>query len=623
MTLDKLHTLKSLKRLNPGQLSALAADIRTFLIRGLSHTGGHLASNLGVVELTLALHVVFDSPTDKIIWDVGHQSYVHKILTGRKDGFNTLRQLDGLSGFPKSCESPHDVFETGHSATSISAALGFAVARDLNGRNGREAVIAVIGDGSVTGGLAYEALNNAGRARTGLLVILNDNQMSIAENVGAVSRHLNDLRTAPSYLGAKRGVHKMLSHIPVLGGPADRLIEKAKDAVKFMLVPGVLFEELGFQYFGPVDGHDITALTENLRRIKNISGPVLLHVLTTKGKGYNKAEYAPETYHGVGSFSIKTGEPTKAKIRETYTDVFSRAMLKHAALNKGIVAITAAMPDGTGLCPFKKRYPGRFFDVGIAESHAVTFAAGLAKAGMRPVVAVYSSFLQRAYDQILHDVCIQNLPVVFAVSHAGITGEDGETHQGLYDTAFLSHIPNMTVMAPRNKNELNEMLGFALRHPGPVALRYPKDEVSRCLADTFAPLEYGRSEAIHQGTDAALVSVGAMMDTALAVRDKLREAGFNPGLYNARFIKPLDMGLVAALSRYPVVAVLSDSAKAGGYGARLWEAWAGGASVPRFIDFAFPDVFVEQGTRPQLFARYKLDEKAVTARLINILTKKG
>jgi 1-deoxy-D-xylulose-5-phosphate synthase len=616
MTLARYRSLKQLKRLNISQLTELAADIRAFLIDGLSRTGGHLASNLGVVELTLALHKVFDSPHDKIIWDVGHQSYVHKILTGRKDGFSSLRQLDGLSGFPKSSESPHDAFETGHSATSISAALGMAAARDIKGEDKNQKIIAVIGDGSITGGLAYEALNNAGRSHTGLLVILNDNQMSIAENVGAISRHLNDLRTTPFYLGAKKDVHNMLAHIPIVGKQADKFIEKAKNAVKSMVVPGVLFEELGFRYFGPVDGHDIDALTENLKRIKNIEGPVLLHVLTTKGKGYNKAENAPEDFHGVCSFKIKTGEPINAKTRDTYTDVFGRTLVRLGAENKKIVAVTAAMPDGTGLCPFKRRYPNRFFDVGIAEGHAVTFAAGLAKAGLRPVVAVYSSFLQRAYDQILHDVCQQNLPVVFAVSHAGLVGEDGETHQGLYDIAFLSHIPNITLMAPKNKSELIAMLRFALSHGGPAAIRYPKTTASLNLPDVSTPVEHGLAETIYHGTDVALVSVGTMMDTALSVADRLKESGWAPGLYNARFIKPLDMGLANRLMKYPYVAVFSDSVKSGGFGARLSEAWANRETKPVLLDFSFPDAFIEQGTREELFKRYQLNEKNITETIL-------
>jgi 1-deoxy-D-xylulose-5-phosphate synthase len=453
--------------------------------------------------------------------------------------------------------------------------------------------------------------------------------MSIAENVGAVSRHLNELRTAPLYLGAKRDVHEFLAHIPVVGKQVEGFIEKAKHTVKSVLIRGVLFEELGFRYFGPVDGHDIQVLTDVLNRIRKIDGPVLLHVLTTKGKGYNKAENAPSDYHSVypceaGDAEHRATRPvrgayervcSKTNNGETYTDVFSKVLIKQAAADKSIVAITAAMPDGAGLCPFKRRYPDRFFDVGIAESHAVTFAAGLAKAGMRPVVAVYSSFLQRAYDQILHDVALQNLPVVFAVSHAGLVGEEGETHQGLYDIAFLSHIPNMTLLAPKNKKEMAAMLRFAFTLGGPAVVRYPKENASICLPEANTPIEYGRAETIQEGSDIALVSVGAMMDKALAVLAILEQSKFSVGLYNARFIKPLDMGLVARLSRYPFVAVLADSAKQGGYGSLLNAAMA--QKQIRLLDFALPDVFVGQGTREELFKQYRLDAESIAAAIIN------
>jgi 1-deoxy-D-xylulose-5-phosphate synthase len=638
MILQKLRSVSELKKMSVSQLEALAAEIRPFLIQTLSHTGGHLASNLGVVELTLALHSVYDSPRDKIIWDVGHQTYVHKILTGRRDAFGTLRRLGGLSGFPKPGESVHDVFGTGHSSTAISAALGFAAARDV--RLGKHHVVAVAGDGSMTGGLAYEALNNAGRANTDVLVILNDNQMSIAESVGAISRHLNDIRTAPFYLGAKQDIHKVLDHIPLVGKPAAKFIEHTKDALKFLLLPGVLFEELGFQYFGPVDGHDLRVLTDVLRKMKNIKGPVLLHVRTVKGKGYEAAEHAPVNFHGIGAFCVETGQPEECAQTETYTDVFGKTLVRLAKNNPDIVAITAAMPDGTGLCPFKKRYPERFFDVGIAESHAVTFAAGLAKAGMRPVAAVYSSFLQRAYDQILHDVCLQNLPVVFAVDRAGVVGPDGETHQGLFDLSYLSHMPNMTVMAPKNKNELVAMLAFAFKHNGPVAVRYPRSAVSNALPEHNAPIIWGRAETVFSvdttppekanppeikpttaiSVSVALVSVGSMMDTALLAAEELRRYGINVGLYNARFIKPLDMGLVAALSGYDYVYSLEENVRSGGYGARLSEALP--RTVP-FRAFAFPDTFVEQGTRDELFKRYKLDAESIILTIKNNFTKEG
>jgi len=593
-----------------GALQSLAADIRDFLIHSLSDTGGHLAGNLGVVELTLALHAVFSTPKDQIVWDVGHQSYVHKILTGRKDRFDTLRKLDGLSGFPKVYESPHDAFGTGHSSTAISAALGLAAARDT--LNGKHKVIAVVGDGSMTGGQSYEGLNNAGRAHTDLLVVLNDNQMSIGENVGAISRHLNRIRTTSAYLGAKQGAHRLLDNLPVVGAPIAKTIESAKDALKYLLIQGVLFEELGFRYFGPVDGHDITTLVKVMKRIKNIPGPVLLHVLTTKGKGYPCAENAPANFHGVEAFRVDTGKPVNGARKPSYTDVFAKRLCKCAEGNDRIVAITAAMPDGTGLSAFAERFPNRFYDVGIAEAHAVTFAAGLAMGGLRPVVAVYSSFLQRAYDQILHDVALQNLPVVFAIDRAGIVGEDGETHQGLYDLAYLSHIPNMTVLAPANAGELEAMLDFAIAHDGPVAIRYPRGEA--VFSAEGPPIVYGRSHTIAQGRGIALVSVGTMMETALAVRENLRAEGYEPSLYDARFVKPIDGALAEKLKEYERVYVLQDAATKGGYGEAL--------RLPNVRDFAFPDRFIEAGTQKELFARYRLDEKSITAFIIEEIKNK-
>ncbi|MCL2499904.1 MAG: 1-deoxy-D-xylulose-5-phosphate synthase [Defluviitaleaceae bacterium] len=601
---------KPLKKLSAKALQSLAADIRHFLIHSLSDTGGHLASNLGVVELTLALHTVFSTPRDQIIWDVGHQSYVHKILTGRKGRFDTLRMLDGLSGFPKTHESPHDAFGTGHSSTAISAALGLATARDRLGRENK--VIAVVGDGSMTGGQSYEGLNNAGRAHTDLLVVLNDNQMSIGENVGAISRHLNRIRTTTAYLGAKQGAHRLLDNLPLVGASLSKAIESTRDAIKYLLIQGVLFEELGFRYFGPVDGHDITTLVEVLKRVKNIPGPVLLHVLTTKGKGYPCAESAPANFHGVEAFQVSTGKPTNGTKKQTYTNVFAKHLCKRAEENNKIVAITAAMPDGTGLSDFAERFPDRFFDVGIAEAHAVTFAAGLAMGGLRPVVAVYSSFLQRAYDQILHDVAIQNLPVTFAIDRAGIVGEDGETHQGLYDFAYLSHIPNMTVLAPADANELEAMLDFAWAHNGPVAIRYPRGEATIQNGErnpSLPPIVYGCSHTIAEGRGIALISVGTMMETALAVRDALKAEGYDPSLYNARFVKPVDAGLVNKLKAYDHVYVLQDAAAKGGYGEAL--------RLPNVRDFAFPDKFIEAGTQRELFERYRLDGKSVAAFIIN------
>ena len=625
MFLERINSPKNIKRLPPKALDILAAEIRDFLVESVADTGGHLASNLGVVELTLALHKIFDSPKDKIVWDVGHQSYIHKIITGRKDRFHTLRKLDGLSGFPKPVESEHDAFSTGHSSTAISVALGLAIARDLKEKEigvarvcpKREKVIAVVGDGSMTNGLAYEGLNNAGRSDTDIIVVLNDNQMSICENVGAISRHLNALRTGPLYLGAKQGIHSMLDKLPVIGPHLSGGIESAKASLKYLLLHGVLFEEMGFRYFGPVDGHNISNLLNVLKGVKKIRGPVLVHVLTKKGKGYENAERSPMRFHGVGAFDVDTGKPTSGSGLPSYTDVFSKALMRRASDNDKIVAVSAAMPDGTGLAPFKKRFPKRFFDVGIAEGHAVTFAAGLAKGGFRPVVAMYASFLQRAYDNVLHDVALQNLPVVFAVDRAGLVGEDGETHQGIYDLAYLSHIPNMTVLAPKDGPELEAMLDFALSHAGPVAIRYPRD-----IADAFEntdaakPIIYGQSEAIHSGRGMALVSVGTMMSTALNVAEILREGGHNPSVYNARFVKPLDTELARRLAEYETVFVIEDAARIGGYGSRLLEALTAlQVPLPRFHIFAFPDVFIEAGSRNELLKRYKLDANSIAGQV--------
>ena len=607
MTLDKLRTKRALAKLKPHQLTALAADIRKFLIQSIADTGGHLASNLGVVELTLALHSVFNTPQDKIVWDVGHQAYIHKILTGRRQRFNSLRQLDGLSGFPKSAESPHDAFNTGHSSTAISAALGLAAARDLTGQDHK--VVAVIGDGSMTGGLAFEGLNNAGRANTNLLVVLNDNQMSISQNVGAISRHLNKLRITSGYLGVKEDVRAALEQLPVVGESLAKGIKSAKSKVKYaMQLPGVLFEELGFKYFGPVDGHDIVSLKRILRQTQRIKGPVLVHVLTKKGKGYANAERSPSSFHGIGKFCVDTGMPRAAPCNTKFTDIFAKALLKHAEADERVVAITAAMLDGTGLSVFRDKFPNRFFDVGIAEGHAVTFAAGLAKGGLRPVVGIYSSFMQRAYDQILHDVAAQNLPVIFALDRAGAVCADGETHQGIFDMAYLSHIPNMTVLAPASGPELEDMLDFAFTHSGPVAIRYPN-----CAAPEYdiprEKVEFGRSQTVIKGSEIAIVSVGVMLETALAVVDKLREKGHSPGLYNARFVKPADAKLVQELQNYKQVFTIEDGVLRGGYGQNI---------SPTHV-FAFRDSFLETGTREELFARYGLDVSSVAEKILQTI----
>ena len=625
MKLDDYKATKQLKRLGIDSLKELAADIRYFLLKSLSSTGGHLASNLGVVELTLALHVVYDTPRDKFVWDVGHQAYVHKILTGRKAHFGTLRNLDGLAGFPKKSESPHDAFGTGHSSTAISAALGLALARDCLGNSAREKIVAIVGDGSLTGGLAYEGLNNAGRSGTDLLVVLNDNQMSISKNVGAISNYLSELRTAKRYLEAKEGVHTILDRMPLVGEPITRSIESLKGMLKYAILPGVVFEELGFKYVGPVSGHDMGALLRVLRQVKNIKGPVLLHVHTKKGKGYREAEVQPKNFHGVPAFHVKTGKPKNQKKAATYTDVFSGHIAKLAQSDKNIVAITAAMPDGTGLELFKSKFPARFFDCGIAESHAVTFSAGLAMGGLRPVVAVYSSFLQRGYDQIIHDVALQKLPVVFCIDRAGAVDGDGETHQGLYDFAYLSHIPNMTLMAPACGEELKKMLDFSFTIRGPVAIRYPKAQIYSSPGD-IRPIEFAKSVNLQKGEKNAIVSIGAQLGACEEAVGVLREAGLTPSLYNARFVKPVDEKLVEELANYQNVFTVEEHTAVGGFGERL-RALVGKKSqetgnTPRFYSFSFPDVFVETGTRQELLQRYGLTSKDIAQKIIKINKEK-
>lgn len=570
-----------------------------------------------MVELTIALHYCFNSPKDKIIWDVGHQSYVHKILTGRRDKFNTLRMTGGLSGFPKASESPHDIIDSGHSSTSISAALGLAVARDLNKE--KYSVISVIGDGSMTGGLAFEALNCAGRADTDLIVILNDNQMSISENVGALSKYLNNLRTAPGYLGAKEDVTKFLQKVPVVGEKVGRAIEKTKDSLKYILIPGTLFEEYGFNYIGPVDGHNIENLINVLLRVKKMKGPVLLHVYTKKGKGYSMAEKSPENYHGVGPYDIESGEPVDIKIWNTYSDVFGKVLVNLSEKNDKIVAITAAMPSGTGLSEFGKRFPNRLFDVGIAEAHAVTFASGMAKNGYIPVFAVYSTFLQRAYDQILHDVCLQKLHVVFAIDRAGVVGGDGETHQGLYDLAFLSHIPNMTVMSPKNKDEFIAMLEFAVGFNGPIAIRYPRGAASRVLKGFNQPIEYGKPETITDGIEILIIALGDMVETAVNVTQMLENEGFSPGLVNARFVKPIDIELKNKLQEYKYIFTMESAVKNGGLSSAIASIIAEEKNEVIFYPFVYPDIFLHHGSRNELIRECGLDAQSVFNKIMNVL----
>ena len=562
MLLDRIEKENDIKQIAKEDYDALAQEIREFLIEKISETGGHLGSNLGAVELTMALHLALTLPEDKIIWDVGHQSYTHKLLTGRRDGFATLRKYHGMSGFPKRKESECDCFDTGHSSTSVSAGLGMVKARDLRGE--KNTIVSVIGDGSLTGGMAYEALNNASQLETNYIIVLNDNNMSISENVGGISTYLNNVRTATGYLDLKEGVYKALKGTS-RGESVIAKIRRLKNGVKQLVIPGMFFEEMGITYLGPVDGHDVNALIRVIGEAKRVKGAVLVHVVTEKGKGYAPAQRHPARFHGAEPFEIESGLPKNPRNTSNYTDVFSTVMCKLGQREENVVAITAAMPDGTGLKRFRNMYPDRFFDVGIAEEHAVTFAAGLAAGGMRPVVAIYSSFLQRAYDQILHDVCLQNLPVVFAIDRAGLVGADGETHQGIFDLSYLSSIPGMTVMAPKNKWELSDMMKFAVHFDGPIAVRYPRGEAYAGLSEYRAPVVYGESEWIYEESEVALLAVGSMVKTAEQVRDRLKAAGHECSLVNVRFVKPADEKMIrrAAAGHRLIVTMEENVASAG------------------------------------------------------------
>ena len=610
--LENIKSPQDLKKLKLKELDILASEIRNFLINSISKTGGHLASNLGVVELTIAMHYCFNSPRDKFIWDVGHQAYTHKILTGRMNGFSSLRKYGGLSGFPKSEESPYDAFNTGHSSTSISAAIGLAEARDLLGEDYN--VVSVIGDGSMTGGLVYEAMNNVGRNNTKLLIILNDNQMSISKNVGAMSKYLSELRTAPKYLAAKSGIYSFFDGIPIVGGAVNNILEKAKEGIKYALVPNIMFEQLGIKYIGPIDGHDLDKLINVINKVKVMNQPILLHVITKKGKGYKQAEKNPCAFHGVSSFNVKTGQALKAKVKETYSDIFGQTMVKLANKNKKLIAITAAMPSGTGLEFFSKLYPERIFDVGIAEEHAVTFSAGLAKSGFIPVFAVYSTFLQRSYDQIVHDVCLQKLHVVFAIDRAGIVGADGETHQGIYDLSFLSHIPNLVLLAPKNKEELEDMLDYAVnRQKNPIAIRYPKGNVSSNIKSLDKKVSDFSFDIIKQGKEIAVISVGVMADTACKTAEMLEKDGYCPSVIDPRFISPISPELINELkNKYKYIFTIEDNIVSGGFGSKLCQNLIQNKIYNKVIyNFAFPNAFIEQGSREELLKKYKLDSENI------------
>jgi len=607
--LSQINSPGDLKSRTPAELRRLAEEIREYIISVVSRNGGHLAPSLGTVELTLALHYCFDCPRDRIVWDVGHQAYTHKILTGRREQFTTLRMEGGLSGFPKRSESEYDAFGTGHASTSISAALGMAAARDLSGKD--HAVIAVIGDGALTGGLSFEGLNHAGDQGRNLIVILNDNRMSISPNVGAISRYLTKLVTTPVYIRFEADVWELLGKLGKIGGKSRVLARRIKEGLKNLVVPNILFEEMGFRYFGPVDGHRIEELIATLDSVRELSGPLLVHVITQKGKGYRHAEEDASRFHGIGSFNKKTGTANNRPKHPSYTQVFGRTLLAMAEEDDDIVAVTAAMPDGTGLLPFQNRFPERFFDVGIAEQHAVTFAAGLAVDGKKPVVAIYSTFLQRAFDQIVHDVCLQNLNVRFCLDRAGLVGEDGPTHHGCFDLSYLSHLPNMVVMAPKDENELRHMLKTMIAYGGgPIAVRYPRSGgLGVSLDALLSPIPIGEAELVADGADVALVAIGSMVAVAAEAAERLGEAGIGAAVLNARFAKPLDRGAVLSLARRTGrVITMEENALAGGFGssvvAVLGEERLNEVRVARM---GLPDRFIGNGSRVSLLGRVGLD----------------
>lgn len=622
MFLEKIEKANDIKKIAEEDYGALAEEIRQFLIQTISVTGGHLGSNLGAVELTMALHLFLNLPEDKIIWDVGHQSYTHKILTGRRDGFVNLRKFGGMSGFPKRKESDCDCFDTGHSSTSISAGLGMVKARDIQG--GKNTIVSVIGDGSLTGGMAYEALNNASRLETNYIIVLNDNNMSISENVGGVSKYLNNIRTADKYLDLKEGVYNSLHGKSKYGDKVVSQIRRAKSSFKQLVVPGMFFEDMGITYLGPVDGHNIQAMVHMMREARKIKGAVLLHVITQKGRGYAPAERHPARFHGAEPFDIETGIPSKPRDKANYTDIFSTVMCKLGQRDEKVVAITAAMPDGTGLKRFRNMYPDRFFDVGIAEEHAVTFAAGLAAGGLKPIVAIYSSFLQRAYDQILHDVCIQNLPVVFAIDRAGLVGSDGETHQGIFDLSYLSSIPNMHIMAPKNKWELSDMIKFAVAFEAPIAIRYPRGEAFDGLKDNRAPVEYGKSEWIYEEEDIVLMAVGSMVKVALDVREQLKDKGYSCSLINARFVKPIDEEAVREACReHKLIVTMEENVLSGGYGEKVRDYVDAIGVTTRVLNIAIPDEYVEHGNVDLLKQEIGIDADSIVKKVMTQYISQG
>ncbi|MGL5259178.1 MAG: 1-deoxy-D-xylulose-5-phosphate synthase [Lachnospiraceae bacterium] len=614
MLLEQIKKENDIKNISPNDYASLAQEIREFLVEKISVSGGHLGSNLGAVELTMALHLSLNFPSDKIIWDVGHQSYTHKLLTGRAQGFDSLRKYGGMSGFPKRKESECDSFDTGHSSTSISAGLGLVRARDIVGGNNK--IVSVIGDGSLTGGMAYEALNNASRMSTNFIIVLNDNNMSISENVGGVSKYLNNIRTADKYLDLKLGIYNSLRKTKY-GDTVVESIRRAKSSFKHLVIPGMFFEDMGITYLGPVDGHDLEGLVKVFHEAKRCKSAVLVHVLTEKGKGYEPAERHPARFHGAEPFCIETGIPKNPKLKSNYTDIFSTVMIKLGKRNKKVVAITAAMPDGTGLKRFRNIFPDRFFDVGIAEQHAVTFAAGLAAGGLIPIVAIYSSFLQRAYDQILHDVCIQDLPVIFAIDRAGLVGSDGETHQGIFDLSFLSSIPNMHIMAPKNKWELSDMMKFAVEFKKPIAIRYPRGTAYDGLEEFRNPIVYGKSEILYRGKGIALLAIGSMVKTAYEVYEVLKEKGEDVTLVNARFVKPIDENILVELSKdHTLLVTLEENVLSGGYGEKVVKYMNDQKITCDILTIGIPDEYVEHGNVELLKQEVFIDKENIVDRIL-------
>lgn len=616
--LEKINKPNDIHKIALADFPLLAEEIRQFLIESVSRTGGHLASNLGAVELTLALHNVLDLPQDRIIWDVGHQAYTHKILTGRKDGFAKLRQEGGMSGFPKRKESDCDAFDAGHSSNSISAGLGYVRARDLLGQNYR--VVSVIGDGALTGGMAYEAMNNAAGLKTNFIIVLNDNNMSISKNVGGMSSYLSALRTAESYTGMKINVTKTLKKVPKIGPAIVDTMRKTKSSIKQLIIPGMLFENMGITYLGPVDGHNMRQMMRLFNEAKRVEGPVIVHVLTEKGRGYTPACVHPDRFHGTGPFDIKTGKSLSAKKSLTYTDVFSDTVTALGKEQKKLVCITAAMREGTGLKRFAKEFPDRFFDVGIAEEHAVSFAAGLALGGMIPVVAIYSSFLQRAVDQIVHDVCMQNLHVIFAIDRAGLVGADGETHQGCFDLSYLTMIPNMTVMVPKNAWELSKMLELSAYMAGPCAIRYPRGGAYQGLEEFQSPVQYGKSEILYRGEKTAILSVGSMTEVCEQVYREMKAKGENPTFVNARFVKPLDTGLLDELAKdHSLFVTVEENVKSGGFGEHVAAYMEACHPETRVLPIAIWNRFVEHGEVDSLRAKIGLSPAEIFSAIENEL----